>query len=139
MKNVLPGAINKYKAWAEKEKGAAFVKDIDVTFAADDPIKNSCVQRCCVGRRTMRLRDPTFGWRFPLRIALSPAPLLTRTPLVPYQPSSPACLSPDCRCGGVILATKGDAIIIDNTLETRLELAMELRLPDTRKVLFGGK
>jgi len=83
VKNVLPGAINKYKAWAEKEKGAAFVKDIDVTFAADDPIKNSC--------------------------------------------------------GGVILATKGDAIIIDNTLETRLELAMELRLPDTRKVLFGGK
>lgn len=35
VKNVLPGAVNKYKAWAEKEKGAAFVKEIDVTLATD--------------------------------------------------------------------------------------------------------
>lgn len=41
VKNVLPGAVNKYKAWAEKEKGAAFVKEIDVTFASDDAVKGS--------------------------------------------------------------------------------------------------
>jgi hypothetical protein len=41
LKNVLPGAIAKYKSWAEKEKGAAFAKDIDVTFNADEPIKGS--------------------------------------------------------------------------------------------------
>jgi len=83
VKNVLGGAVNKYKAWAEKEKGAAFVKDIDVSFDADKPVKNSC--------------------------------------------------------GGVVIATAGDMIVIDNTLEARLELAMELRLPETRRVLFGGK
>jgi len=82
VKNVLPSAVNKYKAWAEKEKGSAFVKEIDVTFASDDAIKGSC--------------------------------------------------------GGVMLATAGDKIILDNTLETRLELAMEVRLPDTRRVLFGN-
>ena len=41
VKSVLTGAVNKYKSWAEKEKGAAFVKDVDVTFNAEDPIKNS--------------------------------------------------------------------------------------------------
>ncbi|KAG8467563.1 hypothetical protein KFE25_000879 [Diacronema lutheri] len=81
VKNVLTGAVNKYKAWAEKEKGAAFVKEIDVTFVAEDAIKNSC--------------------------------------------------------GGVMLATAGNKIVLDNTLEARLELAMEARLPETRKVLFG--
>lgn len=45
VKNVLTGAVNKYKAWAEKEKGAAFVKEIDVTFVAEDAIKNSCAPR----------------------------------------------------------------------------------------------
>ncbi|KAJ1631778.1 hypothetical protein T492DRAFT_628186 [Pavlovales sp. CCMP2436] len=40
-------------------------------------------------------------------------------------------------CGGVILATAGDKIVLDNTLETRLTLAMEVRLPETRRVLFG--
>jgi vacuolar-type H+-ATPase subunit E/Vma4 len=81
VKNVLPGAVTKYKAWAEKEKGAAFVKEIDVTFAPDIPVKGSC--------------------------------------------------------GGVVIATAGDKIILDNTLETRLDLAMQVRLPETRRVLFG--
>lgn len=44
IKNVLPSAVNKYKAWAEKEKGAQFVKEIDVTFDSD-AVKNSCVAR----------------------------------------------------------------------------------------------
>jgi len=83
VKNVLAGAVNKYKAWAEKEKGAAFAKDIDVTLDDKNTVKNSA--------------------------------------------------------GGVVLATAGDAIILDNTLETRLELAMELRLPETRRVLFGDR
>lgn len=43
------------------------------------------------------------------------------------------------RTGGVTISTAGDMIIIDNTLETRLELAMQVRLPETRRVLFGGK
>lgn len=38
-----------------------------------------------------------------------------------------------------MLQTHGDKIIIDNTLEARLEIAMDLRLPETRRVLFGGK
>lgn len=81
VKNVLPGAVTKYKAWAEKEKGAAFVKEIDVTFAPDIPVKGSC--------------------------------------------------------GGVVIVTAGEKIILDNTLEARLELAMQVRLPETRRVLFG--
>jgi len=36
-----------------------------------------------------------------------------------------------------MLATAGNKIVLDNTLEARLELAMEARLPETRKVLFG--
>lgn len=41
------------------------------------------------------------------------------------------------RCGGVVLSNMGGKIVLDNTLETRLDLAMECRLPETRRVLFG--
>jgi len=83
IKNALPAAVNKYKQWAEKEKGADFVKEIDIKYNDKNPTQGSV--------------------------------------------------------GGVILATAGDKIIVDNTLETRLDLAMEVRLPETRRILFGGK
>lgn len=41
VKNALPGAVNKYKAWAKKEKGEDFVKEIDVSFDEKNPIKTA--------------------------------------------------------------------------------------------------
>ena len=44
-------------------------------------------------------------------------------------------LPADC-CGGVVLTANGGRVSCNNTLETRLQLAIEKKLPEIRKSLF---
>ncbi|KAH3762390.1 V-type proton-ATPase [Pelomyxa schiedti] len=44
-------------------------------------------------------------------------------------------LPPDC-CGGVVLTANGGRVSCNNTLETRLQLAVEKKLPEIRHTLF---
>eukprot|EP00246_Nothoceros_aenigmaticus_P006320 TRINITY_DN1914_c0_g1_i2.p1 TRINITY_DN1914_c0_g1~~TRINITY_DN1914_c0_g1_i2.p1 ORF type:complete len:135 (-),score=25.41 TRINITY_DN1914_c0_g1_i2:113-517(-) len=43
--------------------------------------------------------------------------------------------APDC-AGGVVLATKDGKIVLENTLESRLEVVFKHQLPEVRKRLF---
>ncbi len=43
-----------------------------------------------------------------------------------------------CSSGGVVILAFEGRIICDNTLDQRLALAFEQRLPDVRKTLFGA-
>ena len=43
---------------------------------------------------------------------------------------------PNTAAGGVVLTSLGGRVVCTNTLETRLQIAVEKRLPDIRKILF---
>lgn len=42
-----------------------------------------------------------------------------------------------CKSGGVVVVGYGDRIVVDNTMDRRMELCFEQSLPLIRKVLFG--
>jgi V-type H+-transporting ATPase subunit E len=44
---------------------------------------------------------------------------------------------PDDSAGGIVILSKGGKIVMDNTLDTRLELLKESSLPAVRETLFG--
>lgn len=44
----------------------------------------------------------------------------------------------DSCAGGVVLLSQGGSIMVDNTFESRLEIAYSQNLPEIRKILFGS-
>lgn len=44
----------------------------------------------------------------------------------------------DSCTGGIVLISRGGTILVENTFESRLEIAYQQNLPDIREVLFGN-
>lgn len=44
---------------------------------------------------------------------------------------------PDGSAGGVVLLSQGGTIVVENTFESRLEIAYQQNLPQIRKIMFG--
>ena len=103
-------AVAKYKEWATKSQGAAWASTIDVTFDST-PLTSGCAR-------------PPADARAP---APAPAPAAAHPPR----------LSLARRIGGVAVSGFGGKITLTNTLESRLMLAYETRLPELRRVLFA--
>ena len=104
-------AVAKYKEWATKSQGAAWASTIEVTFDST-PLTSGCA------------RPPADDARAP---APAPAPAAAHPPR----------LSLVHRIGGVAVSGFGGKITLTNTLESRLMLAYETRLPELRRVLFA--
>ena len=104
-------AVAKYKEWATKSQGAAWASTIDVTFDST-PLTSGCAPA-----RPPDARAP----------APAPAPAAAHPPR----------LSLVRRIGGVAVSGFGGKITLTNTLESRLMLAYETRLPELRRVLFA--
>jgi len=104
-------AVAKYKEWATKSQGAAWASTIEVTFDST-PLTSGCA------------RPPADDARAP---APAPAPAAAHPPR----------LSLARRIGGVAVSGFGGKITLTNTLESRLMLAYETRLPELRRVLFA--
>ena len=105
-------AVAKYKEWATKSQGAAWASTIDVTFDST-PLTSGCAR-----------------------------PPADKTPARPPPPPRPPPLTPPRlslvrRIGGVAVSGFGGKITLTNTLESRLMLAYETRLPELRRVLFA--
>jgi len=56
-----------------------------------------------------------------------------------YLPSGPSASNTGLTCsGGVLLTADDDKIICDNTLDQRLSLAFDAKIPDIRTTIFKG-
>ena len=105
-------AVAKYKEWATKSQGAAWASTIDVTFDST-PLTSGCAR--------------------PPADARAPGP----RPRARRRSPAPPRLSLARRIGGVAVSGFGGKITLTNTLESRLMLAYETRLPELRRVLFA--
>lgn len=53
-----------------------------------------------------------------------------------YLPPSPSTHGPSCS-GGIVMASRDGKIVIENTLDARLDVLFRKKLPEIRKHLFG--
>jgi len=105
-------AVAKYKEWATKSQGAAWASTIDVTFDST-PLTSGCARPPARRRRPRARPRPRAAAAHPPRLSLVR------------------------RIGGVAVSGFGGKITLTNTLESRLMLAYETRLPELRRVLFA--
>ncbi|KAF9617742.1 hypothetical protein IFM89_038504 [Coptis chinensis] len=66
----------------------------------------------------------------------SPEILVDKQTFLPPAPSSQDVHGPHCS-GGVVLASRDGKIVIENTLDARLDLVFRKKLPEIRKHLFA--
>ena len=110
----LTPAVAKYKDWASKNQDAAFVAAIEISFDPT-PLASGC-----------GLPPPPPARAHPHPPPHPPTCALSR--LTSHHP---------CSIGGVEVTGFGGKINLNNTLQSRLMLAYETRLPALRSLLFG--